>query len=372
MFTGGGTGGHFYPIIAVTQEIQNIIEERKLIGIKFYYMGDTPYSSRILFENNIEYVYVPAGKWRRYFSIKNFLDIFKTTAGLAKAFWKMYLIYPDLLFSKGGYASVPAVWAARLLRIPIMIHESDSHPGRANRWAGKFAKKIAVSYPAAMAYFPAERTAVTGNPLRKDILHPTPRGAYEFLHLDPNIPTIFIIGGSQGAQKINDIITDLLPKLVEKYQIIHQVGRKNLLAVKSRTDYIMKDNPLVDRYKVFDYLNETAMRMVAGIARLVISRAGSTIFEIAFWGIPSIIIPIPEDISHDQTSNAFTYARSGAASVIEESNLNDSVLLAEIDRIMDQPNLWEGMRRATQTFSRPNAGRTVAEEIINLALSHER
>ena len=371
MFTGGGTGGHFYPLIAVAQEIQNLIEEKKLVGTKFYYMSDTPYSARILFENNIEYIRVPAGKIRRYFSILNFTDAFKTATGLLIAFWKMYLIYPDVLFSKGGYSSIPALFAARLLRIPVVIHESDSRPGRANRWAGKFATKIAVSYPEAADYFPSARTIVTGNPLRKDILHPTPRGAAEFLHLDQNLPTIFVVGGSLGSKKINEVIIDLLPKLVEKYQIIHQVGKQNLADVEHRTEYVMRDNPLRDRYKVFDYLNETAIRMVAGAAKLVISRAGSTIFEIAFWGIPSIIIPIPESISHDQTSNAFTYARTGAASVIEENNLSDTILMAEIDRIMQNPTLWEEMRRSTGSFSRPDAGNKIAEEIINIALTHE-
>jgi UDP-N-acetylglucosamine--N-acetylmuramyl-(pentapeptide) pyrophosphoryl-undecaprenol N-acetylglucosamine transferase len=372
LFTGGGSGGHFYPIIAVAQEVQKIVEERKLVDINFYYFADRPYSARTLFENNIEYIQIPAGKLRRYFSVKNFLDLFRTAWGIVVACWQMYLIYPDVVFSKGSYSSVPAVFAARFLRIPIIIHESDSHPGRANLWAGKFATKIAISYPEAAKYFREGKVALTGNPLRKEILHPTPRGVYEFLHLDPNLPTIFVLGGSQGSQKINDIIVDLLPTLLEKYQIIHQVGRANLAAIQNRTDYLLRDNILASRYKVFDYLGDTAIRMAAGIARLVISRAGSTIFEIAFWGLPSIIIPIPEEVSHDQTSNAYTYARTGAAVVLEENNLNDSVLKQEIDRILSTPAVWEEMHRATESFARPDASRLIAEELVNTALSHEK
>lgn len=371
LFTGGGTGGHFYPIIAVAQEIKKLTDEEKLVEPTLYYMSDDPYNERILFENGITFVGVSAGKIRRYFSIKNFFDLFKTAYGLIQALWKMYLIYPDVVFSKGAYASVPALWAARILKIPIFIHESDSHPGRANLWSAKFAKRIALSYPEALKYFPEEKVAITGNPLRKEVLYPIREGAHEYLKLEENVPIIFVVGGSQGSAKINDTIVDDLPQLLERYQIIHQVGKNNFADIQARTSVVLRDNPKQERYKVFDYLNDTAIRMVAGVATLVITRAGSTLFEIAHWGIPAIIIPIPEEVSHDQRTNALTYAESGAAIVIEEHNLTPTILRSEIDRLMSDKALLEAMRQGTKKFARPEAGALIAKEILSIALQHE-
>ncbi|MEI6494956.1 MAG: glycosyltransferase, partial [bacterium] len=204
LFTGGGTGGHFYPIIAIAQVIRKVAEEERLTVPEFYFMADSPYNPRVLFENNITFVGVSAGKLRRYFSFLNFTDLFKTAWGIIQALWKVYAIYPDVIFSKGAYASFPCLFAARILNIPVIIHESDSHPGRVNAWSAKFARRIAISYPDAAKYFPADKVAVTGNPLRHEVMNPTPRGAYEFLHMDRTLPVIMILGGSQGASKIND------------------------------------------------------------------------------------------------------------------------------------------------------------------------
>ena len=135
LFTGGGTGGHFYPIIAIAQAINEIQEKEKLVGVELFYMSNSPYDERLLFENGISYKEISAGKIRRYFSFKNFTDLFKTFNGIISAIAALYVIYPDVVFGKGGYASFPVLFAARLLRIPVIIHESDSHPGRANLWA---------------------------------------------------------------------------------------------------------------------------------------------------------------------------------------------------------------------------------------------
>jgi UDP-N-acetylglucosamine--N-acetylmuramyl-(pentapeptide) pyrophosphoryl-undecaprenol N-acetylglucosamine transferase len=372
VLTGGGTGGHFYPIIAVAQAINQVVLERKLVEPRLYYFGDKPYDAKALFENNIEYRNVPAGKIRRYFSILNFSDTLKTGMGIITAIWRLYFIYPDIVFSKGGYASFPTLFAAKFLKIPVFIHESDSHPGRVSLWSAKFAARIALSYPEAASYFPKERTAITGNPIRDELLHPISVGAHEYLKLEPNVPTIFVTGGSLGAAPINDTILDILPQLVEKYQIIHQVGERNLTDVSSRAKFLLADHPHQDRYKVFDTLNTTAMRMTAGIASLVISRAGSTIFEIAVWNIPSIIIPIPEPISHDQRTNAFTYARSGGAVVIEQSNLTSSILLSEINRLLGNQDLLNQMKTGAKDFARPDAAHLIAGELVTLSLEHEK
>ena len=371
LFTGGGTGGHFYPIIAVAEEIKRICTEQKIVAPELYFMSDKPYNERALFDNGLKFVPVQAGKIRRYFSLMNFFDVFKTIFGSIRAIFTLFSIYPDVVFGKGGYASFPGLLAARILRIPIVIHESDSHPGRVTLWAGKFATRIAVSYPEAAKYFPPEKTALVGNPIRREVLFPAKSGAHEFLGFDKNKPTIFVVGGSQGSVRINDVLLDILPQLLTDYQVIHQVGKNNYADLKSRADFLTQNDPNKNRYKIFDYLNDVAMRMTAGAANLVISRAGSAIFEIASWGIPSIIIPIPEEISHDQRTNAFTYARSGGAVVIEEKNLTPSILLSETKRILDDKKLQDQMKTGAQSFAKPDAGEKIAEEIIRLALEHE-
>lgn len=371
VFTGGGTGGHFYPIIAVAQAVGRLVEEERLVEAKLYYFSNSPYDAHLLFENRIEFHHISAGKWRRYFSVHNFWDQLKTLKGFLTAVWKLYLIYPDVVFSKGGYASFPTVLAARVLGLPVIIHESDSHPGRVSLWSAKFAKRIAVSYPEAMDFFPKDKTALTGNPIREELLSPISHGAHEFLKLDDKHPILFVTGGSQGASVLNDTVLDILPSLLKQYQVIHQVGKDNFPDIEKRSRTILEKTTDRDRYHLFAHLNSTALRMMAGVTDLVVSRAGSAIFEIAIWGLPSIIVPIPEPISHDQRTNAFTYARSGGAIVIEQGNLTPSVLLSEINRLMSDNKMREKMSAGAKKFSHPNASRSIAEEIITLSLTHE-
>ena len=228
VFTGGGTGGHFYPIIAIAQKVNKIINDEKILGVKLYYISDSPYDKELLFENNLLYEEILTGKMRTYFSFKNFSDIFKTFFGTINAIYKLFSIYPDVVFGKGGYASFPTVFAARILGIPVIIHESDSAPGRVNRWAGRFAKKVAVSFIQAGAYFSIKKVAWTGQPIRSEIVNKSQkREALDYFKLETDVPTILILGGSQGAELINNTILDALPRLVENYQIIHQTGVRN-------------------------------------------------------------------------------------------------------------------------------------------------
>jgi len=372
LLTGGGTGGHFYPIIAVVEEIHQVAKEEKILEPEIFYAGPVEYDKRALFDNNITYVQTSAGKIRRYFSILNFLDLFKTAWGIVESVIALFNIYPDVVFGKGGYVSFPVLFAARLLRIPVVIHESDSEPGRVNLWAAKFAKKIAISYPEAAHFFPKDKVAHTGNPVRKEVALPLKNGAYEFLKLEEDLPTLLVLGGSQGSVIINETIIDSLPRLLNSYQIIHQTGEKNFKEVKNTAEVILKDHTYKNRYTPMEHLNALTMRMAAGITQLIISRAGSTIFEIALWGIPSIIIPIPENLSHDQTKNAFNYARSGACKVIEENNLTANILVSEVERLMNDPALRERMKKAAKTFAHPDAARKIAKAIIDIALTHEK
>lgn len=374
IFTGGGSGGHFYPIIAIAESIQKIAKEGKLISPKMYFFAPHPYNQGILYDHNIEFNKVSAGKMRRYFSVMNFFDIFKTFFGVLGAIFDVFDIYPDVVFSKGGYGSFPAVLAARLLRIPVFIHESDSVPGRANKWAGKFATRIALSYREAAEHFKKrqDRIAYTGQPIMEEKTSPITEKAHEFFGFEESVSTIFILGGSQGAEIINNIVLDVLPELVKDFQVIHQTGEGNFNVIKESASAILMDSPNRARYKPFGYLNSLEMRMAAGASELVISRGGSTIFEIAAWGKPSIIIPITNSNGDHQIKNAFIYAKSGACSVIQEENLKSNIFLAEIRRILQSPEIVSKMSKSAKAFFKPGAADIIAREILSIVLSHEK
>lgn len=372
LFAGGATGGHFYPIIAVAEAIQKLAREEQFLPPELYYMAPHPFDERALFENNIIYRPVSAGKMRRYFSLLNFIDYFKTAWGVLKALVAVFRLYPDVIFSKGGYASFPIVFAARVLRIPLVIHESDSQVGRVNRWSAKFASRIAVSYPQTAGAFPAEKTAVTGNPIRHELTMSIQEGAHEFLKLDPAVPAILVLGGSQGAQMINDAILDALPKLLPVCQVIHQTGENNFKLVSETAKVVLHGNNLSERYHPFPFLNALALRMAAGVSSVIITRAGSTMFEIAVWGVPSIVIPIPEGVSHDQTSNAYAYAREGGGVVIEEKNLTPSILVFEVERLIKDTAMHERMAQSAKAFGKIDAAEKIARQVLAIAASHER
>ena len=372
VFTGGGTGGHFYPIIAIIERLNELLEREKFIDVEIYYLSDNPYDERILFENGVRFKKLTAGKLRRYFSFLNVIDLFKTIFGVIRAIGALYVLYPDVVVGKGGYASFPTLIAARILRIPVIIHESDSVPGRANIIASKFARRIAVSYPEAAEFFPKEKTASTGNPIRRAVAIPMREGAHDILKLDSTVPIILILGGSQGAAIINDAIMQAAPRLTEKYQIIHQVGVKNLDAMQNMAEVVIGKSQYRDRYKMYGYLNEITLRTSAGVASLVISRAGSTIFEIAAWGIPSIIVPITDSNGDHQRKNAYAYARAGGCIVIEEANLTTNLISSEIERLMTDTPLREKMSTSAKSFAKNDAAEKIAEEVLFVLKEHAK
>ncbi len=373
VFTGGGTGGHFYPIIAVVQKVNQIIDKENILGAKLYYVSDSPWDKKMLFENGLLYEEISTGKMRLYFSFKNFSDLIKIFFGALNAVYKMFSIYPDVVFGKGGYASFPAIFAARILRIPVVIHESDSAPGRVNKWAGRFARKIALSFIEAAPYFPKNKVALTGQPIRTEIEIPALKGeALSYFKLEENVPIILILGGSQGAELINNTVLDALPRLVEKYQIIHQTGVRNAEIVKERSEVALEDNPYKLRYVCMPFLSALPMKMAAGIATIVVSRAGSMLFEIASWGVPSILVPITISNLDHQKKNAFNYARSGACSVIEEMNMTANILNEEIDRIIEDKETYTLMAKSAKAFHKPDAAMKIARALVDIALSHEK
>jgi UDP-N-acetylglucosamine--N-acetylmuramyl-(pentapeptide) pyrophosphoryl-undecaprenol N-acetylglucosamine transferase len=375
LFTGGGTGGHFYPILSIAEELNHLVKEKRLLELELFYMSPAPYNEGALYEAGIIYKKNSAGKLRRAGGIggliNNFLDLFRTGWGVLVSIFQVFSIYPDVVFGKGGYASFPALLAARILRIPVVIHESDTVPGRVNLWAGRFADRIALSYREAAQFFPAGRTAYTGQPVRRDIALPITEGAREFLKIEEGIPVVLVLGGSQGAQKLNEALVEALKKLTERYAVIHQTGAKHFAEVKATADAILYDSAHQERYKPFDYLNPLALRMAAGVATIVVSRAGSTIFEIAAWKIPAIIVPINQRVSRDQSSNAFAYARAGGCEVVEEKNLTPNILVSEIERLTNDAEARAKMQQSAATFYKPDAARLIAEEVLKIALEHE-
>jgi UDP-N-acetylglucosamine--N-acetylmuramyl-(pentapeptide) pyrophosphoryl-undecaprenol N-acetylglucosamine transferase len=369
LFTGGGTGGHFYPIIAVAEELNRIIDEKKIANVRMYYFSDAPYDEQALFENQIIFRKINAGKLRMYFSLQNIVDFFKTGWGIIEAFFAVFDVYPDVVFAKGAYASFPTLFAARLLGIPVIIHESDAAPGRVTSWAGKFAKYIAVSYKDSFEFFPQGKTAHVGQPVRPELRHPA-EGGLEFLGLESGVPVVWVVGGSLGAQKINDAIIQALPELVQNFQVIHQTGKANFDDIKQRSDLVLKESEFKTRYKPFPFMNQLAMRMAAGVSSIIISRAGSMLFEIASWQVPSLVIPITNSNNDHQRKNAYAYARAGACEVIEEKNLTPHILISEIKRISSDLILHDKMSTAAKNFFQPDAAHKIAEKVLEIGLSH--
>jgi len=369
---GGGTGGHFTPLMAVADALNVIAEQEKIAKMDLVFISDSPYDSNLLLQKGVRFKKIYAGKIRRYFSLLNIVDFFKTIAGLFKAIWSIYLDFPDVIFSKGGYASFPVVFAARIFGIPLIVHESDVVPGRVNKWSGKFAKRIAVSFPRAAKYFPKEKTALTGIPIRRELLTPAGKsGAKDFYNLEEDVQTIMIIGGSQGSKRINDNFLDIVPELVKKFQIIHVTGKNNFKDVQERVSIILKDSQYKTRYHVFDFMDVTQMRMAYGAADLIVSRASATsIFEIAVSGVASILIPLPKAAQDHQKENAYAFAETGACDVIEEFNLSPHLLQSEIEKLLSDKEKLAKMGEAAKKFAKPDAAEKIAREIITLALEH--
>lgn len=368
VLVGGGSGGHFYPLIAVAERLND--HKRSGEDIDLIYMGPEPYDAEALAQNDIRFVHCPSGKQRKYFSILNFLDVFKVIYGLCVAVLKLFVLYPDVILSKGSYTSVPVTIAAFLLRIPVVVHESDTKLGSANRLASKFARYIAISFDEVAALLPKDRIALTGIPIRK-LLQTVPNDPLRQLGLPEDRPLIFVTGGSLGAERLNNLILESLDELLPDFTILHQVGAKHEEKIAQTAASLIQHIDLLERYFVKGTLDAEEMNLALSAASLVISRAGTgTIYEIAGKGKPSILIPIPEKISHDQTTNAYAYARTGAASVLEEGNLEDGLLQAEIHRIMSDPTAYAQMSASARGFARYDAADSIASTLLGIAQEH--
>ena len=366
LFTGGGTGGHILPIIAVSREIKRIYIKKDL---QLFYIGPKDELGEILLsQEGIKIKRILAGKIRRYLGgfaiIQNLIDLlFKTPIGILQAFFYIFFLAPDLIFSKGGYGSLPAVISGWLLRVPIFLHESDIVPGLANRILSKFSLEIFVSFPKT-EYFSPKKMILVGNPIRREILEGEIEKAKNLFKLTGEKPVILILGGSQGAQRINDMLLQILPEFLANFEMIHQCGEKNLKEVRAEVN-IMIGEELKKYYHLFSFLKEEELRQAFRAANIIISRAGSGgIFEISALGKPAILIPLPEAAQNHQIKNAYSYAERGAALVIEEANLTPHFFLEKLKFLISQSKEIEKMSKAAKEFSKPQAAKIIAAYII--------
>lgn len=364
ILTGGGTGGHLTPLIAVADKLKAKLGPEADI---LYVGSGAEMEKQIMAEEGIATKFVISGKMRRYFSFENFIDFFKVPIGFAQSLWILLRFMPDVIFSKGGYVAVPIVLAGWIYRIPIMIHESDSTPGIANQFLSKFANRIAVAYPTAAQYFPKEKTALVGNPIRFQVTDGNPIMLRQELGFTQSRKTLLILGGSQGSQVINDAIVKILPQLLQHFQIIHQTGEANFENV-IREAAFMGVKAGHDGYYAAPFMNANKLRDAFALSDLVISRAGATsITEIAANSKPAILIPISQSANDHQRMNAYALAQIGAALVLEEANLGEHILLEKINHILNDNELQRSMIEKIRTFYHPTAAEVIANGIIEIA-----
>lgn len=366
LFTGGGTGGHVFPIIAISREIKRMDLARG--DLQLFYSGPkNPFDEILLSQEGIRVRSIFAGKLRRYFTpssiIQNLIDIIiKFPLGILQAFVYVFFLAPDLIFSKGGYGSLPIVLAGWILRTPIFLHESDISPGLANRIASRFSSVIFTAFPKT-EYFPIKKIILVGNPTRREIGGGSQEEAKRLFQLIGGKPVILFFGGSQGAQKINDLILAILPNLLESFEVIHQTGEQNLKQVLAEANVVAEKEKL-RYYHAFPFLKEKALINAYQVADLIVSRAGSgSIFEIAALRKPSILVPLPGAAQNHQVKNAYFYARAGACVVVEEVNLTSHFFMGRLRYLFSRPRELEKMGNQAERFAKPEAAKVVAQYI---------
>lgn len=374
VITGGGSGGHIFPLIAVVSEMRLLAEERGVYP-EIRYIGAPGFLRGVLEGSEIRVGRVYGAKIRRYFSLRTLVDIPLFFISIFQAMFYLFWFMPDVVFSKGGSGSFPVILAAWFYRIPVVIHESDAVPGLNNRLAARFAKQIMVAFESAEPAL--EKTAKgadilhAGNPIRGYFLdkQPTLEQARVYLKFNMSMPLLVFLGGSQGSMKINDFILDNLKELLSFTQIYHQTGRENYEKVVREFGIIEKHltEEEKSRYRVVDHLDRDMVYALAA-GDVVVTRAGAgAIFEVAAFGKPSILIPLPRAVtSAQQEENAREYSKIGAAVIIEEENLLPNLFVNTLKRLFEDPDKLVEMAKAARLFYKPDAGEKIAEVVLKL------
>ena len=361
VLTGGSSGGHIVPLIAIARTIK-----KREVDAEFIFIGPkNNFSQKFMQAEGIDIKHAMSGKMRRYFSLMNIVDIFKIPIGIIQALWHLLWFMPDAIFSKGGCDTLPVVVAGWIYRIPIMIHESDANPGMANSILAKFATRVAVSFPSAEAYFPAAQVVITGSPLREDINQGSAENARKIFSLTESRKTIFVFGGSQGAKIINEKVLEILPEILKSYQVIHQTGERNFEEVEKRAGELGIKNGH-GGYHAIPFIGEE-IKDIFAVSDLVISRAGSSsISEIAANGKSAIIIPIDKSANDHQRMNAYSIAKIGGCVVLEEANLGEHILIENIKNILENEELRNKLITNIKAFYHPDAADRIADGIIGM------
>jgi len=354
LFTGGGTGGHIFPMIAIKDTFENSIECQ--------YLGPNGFVKQNL--TNIKAKFIQAGKLHTFFNPLILIEIIRTVIGFFQSLFYLFIWIPDVIFSKGGYGAFPVLMAARLYRIPVIIHDSDAVPGRVTKKSAKFAKKIILSFESAKKYFKPKQQGkiiVLGNPIRKELLQGDREEGKKMFNISSNKPITLILGGSQGAQKINETVTTNLPKLLEITEIIHACGENNFKNLE-------KDAIKSPEYHLYPFLNTEQEKHAYALADLIINRAGAGgIFEISALGKPSILIPLPGAAQNHQRENAYEFKKVSDAIILEQENLTPNILLEQISNLLSNPQKMSEMSQKAKSFYNPQTAELIRDEILKIA-----
>lgn len=325
VLTGGGTAGHVTPNIALIPSLREA-------GYDIFYMGSYDgIEKKLISDFDIPYYGISSGKLRRYFDIKNFTDPFKVLKGCKEAYSIIKKLKPDILFSKGGFVSVPVVFAAKRLKIPIIIHESDMTPGLANKLSIPSASRVCCNFPETVKYLPEGKAVLTGSPIRKELSQGSKLSGLKFCNFTANKPVILVVGGSMGAVAVNNSIRSILPTLLEKFQVVHLCG-------KDKLDNSLKN---LKGYVQFEYIKEELKDLFA-VSDIVVSRAGANaICELLALKKPNILIPLSASASRgDQILNARSFENQGFSCVIEEEQLTDELLIQSITNVYENRQVF--------------------------------
>lgn len=344
ILTGGGTAGHVTPNIALLPRLRELQYDIQYIGS---YNG---MEKNLIEKQGIPYHGIASGKLRRYFSLQNFTDPFRVLKGFSEANKLIKQLKPDVIFSKGGFVSVPVVIAGKRNRVPVIIHESDMTPGLANKISIPSASKVCCNFPETLKALPADKAVLTGSPIRQELMTGDKEKARAFCGFKETKPVILIVGGSLGAVAVNDAVRKILPELLKDFQVIHLCG-------KGKLDSSLTD---LNGYVQFEYIQDELKDLFA-LSDIVISRAGANaICELLALHKPNLLIPLSAKASRgDQILNARSFERQGFSIVIEEEELSDDLLLSSIRK------LYETRNEFIQTMSQSSQQNPI-ETIIGL------
>ncbi|MGI5990243.1 MAG: undecaprenyldiphospho-muramoylpentapeptide beta-N-acetylglucosaminyltransferase [Lachnospiraceae bacterium] len=335
VLTGGGTAGHVTPNLALLPSLEKA-------GFSVSYIGSYNGIEKTLAESKgLPYYGISSGKFRRYASAKNFTDIFRVLHGISQARGLMKKIKPDIVFSKGGFVSVPVVLAAASRGIPVVIHESDMTPGLANRIAMKKASKICCTFPETLGYLPADKAVLTGAPIREELLHGDKAAGLKFAGFTDDKPMLLVVGGSTGAAKVNEAVWEILPELTQDFNVCHLTG-------KGKADKNLTGTP---GYAQFEYVSDEMKDLLAACS-LVVSRAGSNaICEFLATRTPSVLIPLSAQASRgDQILNAKSFQKQGFCEVLDEDTMKPQDVLDAVSKVYNNRETYiQAMEKSPAT-----------------------